>query len=145
MRITRRSAGSVTILALAGEIDAQSVRALGEKTDAVIETGCRRVVFSLGEMKFFNSVVFACLVTASRHLKDVDAELVVSAPSGTLQMMLEVLGLTGQVRVFPNDRAALAYFGEERDAVTASDGWRDPPRHSGSAGGQPAHGIRPCL
>ncbi len=145
MRIARKSAGNVTILALAGEIDANAVRALGEKTDTVVGTGCHRVVFSLGEMKFFNSAVFACLVTASRHLKDVDAELVVSAPSGTLQMMLETLGLTGQVKVFPSDRAALDYFAVERDDVTTPGAWFDTPRPSGSAGAQPTRGIRPCL
>ena len=68
-----------------------------------------------------------------------------TAPSGTLQMMLETLGLTGQVRVFPSDRAALDYFAVERDDVTTPGAWYDTPRPSGSAGAQPTHGIRPCL
>jgi len=145
VRIARKSAGNVTILALTGEIDTDGVRALGEKTDAVVGTGCHRLVFSLSNVRFFNSAVFACLVTASRHLDDVDAELVVSASSGTLQLMLEALGLSGQVRVFPNDRAALAYFGEEGSEVTVHRVLLEPPRQPGSAGAQPTHGIRPCL
>jgi len=45
-------AGDVTILACAGAIDADSVRALGEKTDALVQTGCHRLVLSLGEVEF---------------------------------------------------------------------------------------------
>ncbi|MHC4974611.1 MAG: STAS domain-containing protein [Planctomycetota bacterium] len=115
MRIARRTAGNVTILALAGEFDDDGVRALGEKTDAVVEKGCHRLVFSLGNVRFFNSTVFGNLVTASRHLKDVNAELVVSAPSDVVQRMLDTLGLARQLRVFPDDRAALAYFREGDD------------------------------
>jgi len=143
VRIARKTAGSVTILALAGEIDSDGVRALNENTDMVVETGCHRLIFSLGSVRFFNSAVFGCLVTASRHLEDVDAELVVSAPSGMLRKTFEVLGIARQLRVFPDDRAALAYFGEEGDDSTSLGARLDPPRPSGSAGVRPAELPRP--
>jgi anti-anti-sigma factor len=129
VRIARKTAGSVTILALTGEFDAEGVRALDEKTDAVVKRGCHRLVFSLGNVRFFNSAVFANLVTASRHLRDVNAELVVSARSDMLQMTLETLGLAGQLRVFPDERAALAYFGEEGDEFKALAEWIRPPHY----------------
>ena len=142
MRIERKTAGNVTILTCAGTIDADGVRALGEKADAVVQTGCRRLVFSLGDVKFFDSTVLDRLTTAARRLKEVQGKAVISGSFGTLRM-LRSLGLAKRVRIFPHDRAALAYFGEEGGDVTGSGSRLEPPRPSDSAGSWPEEHPRP--
>ncbi|MHC4138179.1 MAG: STAS domain-containing protein [Planctomycetota bacterium] len=139
MRIEPRAAGNVTILACAGAIDADSVRVLGEKTDAVVETGCRRLVLSLGEVEFYDSTLVARLATASQRLEDVKGEMVISASLATLQL-LRTLGIAKKLKVFTNDRAALSYFDEAGDGLGAR---LEPPRPSGSPGAWPEEHPRP--
>jgi len=142
VRIERKTSGNVTILTCAGAIDADGVRALGEKADAVVQTGCRRLVFSLGDVKFFDSTVLDRLTLAARRLREVEGKAVISASSGTLRL-LRSLGLAKRVRVFLHDRAALAYFGEEGGDVTGSGARLAPPRPSDSAGAWPEQHPRP--
>jgi anti-anti-sigma factor len=141
VRIERKTAGNVTILELAGAIDADGVRALDESTDAVVEAGCRRLVFSLGAAEFFDSRVVTCLTTASKRLKGVKGKVVVSA-SSDIRQMLQTLGLAPQLKVFPDDRAALAHFGEDGDALgVGALLYPRPP--SGSEGAWPEEHPRP--
>jgi len=134
VRIERKTAGSVTILACAGTLDDYGMRALGEKTGAVVGAGCHRLVVNFGEMNSFNSTLLANLITASHRMKAVAGELVVAAAPSPLQKTIETLGLNKMFKFFPDDRAALAYFGEEGGDFTGSGGWLEPPRPSDSAG-----------
>jgi len=143
VRIERKTAGSVTILACAGEFDGDGVRALDEKTGTVVGTGCHRLVVSLGEMKSFDSTALACLISVCRRLNYVDGEVVVSSASGFLQTTIKTLGLTEVLKVFPDDRAALDYFGEDGGDFTGSGARREPPRPSDSAGAWPEEHPRP--
>jgi anti-anti-sigma factor len=115
MRIERRTVGDLTVLACTGAIDADGVRALGAKTDTAVETGCQRVVIRLDDVTFSDSRALAHVVTECRRLEDGDGEVVFSASTSNRQM-LKTLGLAGQLKVFPDEKAALAHFGEDGSA-----------------------------
>jgi len=111
VRIDRKTAGDVTILAFAGEMDSDNLPAAREATDGVITAGCDRLVFNLGELAFINSSALAYLITVHKRVKSMDGELVFSAPSRFFQTTIRHLGLEGEFRVFPDDQAALEHFG----------------------------------
>ncbi|MHC4974615.1 MAG: STAS domain-containing protein [Planctomycetota bacterium] len=137
MRIERRTSGDVTVLSCAGAIDADGVRRLRKQTGAAVETGCQQVVVSLGDVAFSDSQALAHLVTASQRPGDGGGEVVFSASSGNRQM-LKTLGLSGQLKVFPDDQAALAHFGEDGAALGLK---LQRPLGWGRAG--PEEGARP--
>ena len=56
MKIDRKTAGDVTILTFAGELDSDNLPAAREETDGVIQSGCDRLVFNLGVIVLANSV-----------------------------------------------------------------------------------------
>ncbi|MHC4819253.1 MAG: STAS domain-containing protein [Planctomycetota bacterium] len=143
MKIERKTAGSVTILACAGAIDVDSVGALSENTDAVVGMGCRRLVVSLGDLEFASSAMLASLIMAHRRLSEVDGEVVISAASVFLAKTIKTLGLDQALKIFPDDRAALAHFGAEGGDFTASGARLKPPRPSGSEGAWPEEHPRP--
>jgi anti-anti-sigma factor len=141
VRIERQAAGDVTVLACTGAIDTEGVRALGENTAAVVETGCHRLVLSLRDVEFYDSTAVVRLAAASKHIEEAKGEMVISAPLSTLRM-LRVLGLTKELKVFSNDAAALDYFIE--DATGPGVGARlKPPRPSQSDGAWPEEHPRP--
>jgi len=141
VRIERETTGDVTVLACEGAVDDEGVRALDETTDAVVETGCHRLVLSLRGVEFYDSTVVARVASASERLEKVKGEMVISAPLSTLQM-LRTLGLARKLKVFTNDMAALDYFGEDGNGLGV--GARlEPPPPSGSAGAWPEEHPRP--
>ena len=111
MKIDRKTAGDVTILAFAGEMDSDNLPAAREETDGVITAGCDRLVFNLGELAFINSSALAYLITVHKRVKSMDGELVFSAPSRFFQTTIKHLGLEGEFKVFQDDQAALEHFG----------------------------------
>ena len=111
MKIDRKTAGDVTILAFAGEMDSDNLPKAREETDSVITAGCDRLIFNLGELAFINSSALAYLITVHKRVKSMNGELVFSAPSRFFQTTLRHLGLEGEFKIFPDDQAALDHFG----------------------------------
>jgi anti-sigma B factor antagonist len=116
MRIDRKTAGAVTILAFTGELDADNLPAAREETDELIQAGADRLVLNLGQLNFINSSSLAYLITVHKRVKSMGGALVFSQPSGFFQMTIKHLGLEREFTVFPDDRAALEHFGESGDA-----------------------------
>jgi len=116
MKIDRRTAGSVTILAFTGEIDSGDLSAARAETDGVIEEGCDRLILNLGQLGFLNSTALAYLISVHKRVQSMSGELVFSEPSSFFQTTIRHLGLEREFTVFPDDRAALAHFGEPADA-----------------------------
>jgi anti-sigma B factor antagonist len=108
----RRAVGNVTILSFAGELDSDNLPAAREETDGVIQSGCDRLVFNLGELAFLNSSALAYLITVHKRVKSMGGQLVFSAPSRFFQTTIKHLGLEGEFTVFPDDQAALEHFGQ---------------------------------
>ena len=109
MKIERKTAGNVTILAFTGEFDAFNLPTVGEKIDQLIQKGCTHLVFNLRLLKFINSSALGYLIKTAKRLKELDGELVLSEPSSSFQF--------DQIfRIYPNDQEAVKYFHDRDEA-----------------------------
>jgi len=110
MKIERKTAGNVTILAFTGEFDAFNLPQVGEKIDTLIQKGCMHLVFNLRLLKFINSSALGYLIKTAKRLKELDGELVLSEPSKFFQTTIKTLGIDQIFRIYPDDQEALKYF-----------------------------------
>ena len=110
MKIDRKTVGNVTILAFTGEFDTFNLPTISEKLDALIQTGCTRLVFNLRLLKFVNSSALGYLIKTHRRLRELDGELVLAEPSKFFQSTIMTLGIDEIIKVFPNDDDAVKYF-----------------------------------
>jgi len=110
MKIDRKTAGDVTLLAFTGEFDAFNLPTISEKIDALIQSGVSRLVFNLHLLKFINSSALGYLIKTSKRLKELDGELVLSEPSKFFQSTIATLGIDQIFKIFPNDEEAVKYF-----------------------------------
>jgi anti-sigma B factor antagonist len=110
MKIERKTAGNVTILAFTGEFDAFNLPTISEKIDALIQGGCNRLVFNLHLLKFINSGALGYLIKTHKRLRELDGELVLSEPSKFFQTTIKTLGIDQIFKVFENDTEAVKYF-----------------------------------
>jgi anti-sigma B factor antagonist len=139
MKIERKTAGNVTILTFVGEFDAYNLPGVSEKIEALIETGCRRLVFNLRLLKFINSTALGYFIKTAKRLKELDGELVLAEPSKFFQTTIKTLGIDQVFRIYPNDQEAVKYFHyRDEDGGTAGMPARlDPQRPSGSGTAPP--------
>jgi len=110
MKIERKTAGNVTILAFTGEFDAFNLPQVGEKIDTLIQKGCTHLVFNLRLLKFINSSALGYLIKTAKRLKELDGELVLSEPSKFFQTTIKTLGIDQIFRIYPDDQEAVKYF-----------------------------------
>ncbi|MHC4550882.1 MAG: STAS domain-containing protein [Planctomycetota bacterium] len=110
MKIERKTAGNVTILAFTGEFDAFNLPQVGEKIDALIHTGCTHLVFNLRLLKFINSSALGYLIKTHKRLRELDGELVLAEPSKFFQTTIKTLGIDQIFKIFPDDQEAVKYL-----------------------------------
>jgi anti-anti-sigma factor len=111
----QQTVGNVTVLALAGEFDAAADRSTLGEIDALIPN-CKRLVFNFRELTFMNSSALGYLLKTLKALRDEGGDLVFSEAARSFHNIVEIYGLGHLFKVFPDDRAALAHFGETGDA-----------------------------
>lgn len=128
MKIERKTAGNVTILAFTGEFDAFNLPQVGEKIDVLIQKGCLHLIFNLRLLKFINSSALGYLIKTAKRLKELEGELVLSEPSKFFQTTIKTLGIDQIFKIYPNDQEAVKYFHDEsgkqsesNDAVPVDD------------------------
>jgi len=112
MKIARKRHGTVTILALAGEFDTDTLPGISRSVDTLIEDGASRFVFNLGALDFIDSSAIGYLIKTRKLLMEQKGEFVISEPSKFFRTTVSALGIDHIIKIFPDDEAALAYFGE---------------------------------
>lgn len=119
MKIDRRQAGDVVILAFTGEFDAFNLPTISEKINVLIEKGTTQLVFNLHLLKFINSSALGYLIKVSKQLRELEGELALSQPSKFFQSTVSTLGLDQIFKIFPSDEEAVHYFAGGEDVVLA--------------------------
>ncbi len=110
MRIERKTAGEVTVLALTGDLDSNSVQSVDEQLNAFIEAGARKLVFNLSGLRFTHSAGLGLMIKTHRRLGDDGGKLVFSEPSKFFTSMISAVGLDNLFEAFPTDAEATAHL-----------------------------------
>jgi len=96
------------ILHLKGEFDTIFCPLVEKEIEALLESGVQRVALNLRLTKFINSTALGAIVKARKRLSQAGGELVLSHPSPFVRDAIQKVGLDKIVRVFEDDRAAVA-------------------------------------
>ena len=120
MKIDRKTAGNVTILAFTGEFDAFNLPTISEKLDALIKGGNKRLVFNLRLLKFINSSALGYLIKTHKRLRELDGELVLAEPSKFFKSTISTLGIDQIFKIFTTDDEAVKYFHDAGGEETGS-------------------------
>jgi anti-sigma B factor antagonist len=96
------------ILHLKGEFDTIYCPVLEREIDSLVDGGIQRVALNMRLTKFINSTALGAIVKARKRLSQAGGELVISHPSPFTRDVISKVGLDKIVRVFEDDRAAIA-------------------------------------
>ena len=114
MEIEERTKGDVTFLALDGQFEAFSLPMFSEKVEALLADGVRRICVNCKNLSFITSTALGYLVEAGTRLKDLDGELVFSAPSRFFASAFRTLQLNVLFEIFESDAEAASHFAPKR-------------------------------
>jgi anti-anti-sigma factor len=121
MKLTKQVRGDAALLTVQGEFDSFVCNPFIEQIDRLAEEGVTLVALSMKGIKFINSTGVGCIIKSRKKLKELDGDLVIARPSGFVRESLESLGLTGVLKVFDTDEAALQHF-KASDGVDMGEG-----------------------
>jgi anti-sigma B factor antagonist len=108
LKISSRSQGERTVLALAGEIDLYTApRLQTELTRALADTGSAQIIVDMSAVEFCDSTGMNVLLAAHRLAAERGGDLALAAPRPPVRKILEVTGLYSVFTVH-DDLAALS-------------------------------------
>ncbi|MBW3615398.1 MAG: STAS domain-containing protein, partial [Actinobacteria bacterium] len=93
LRIEACGNGSVTRLAVFGEVDAASAPELEAWLSQAASAGCAEVVLDLSGLEFIDSSGLSVLVSAHKQLRDAGAQLVIASPPPPARRIFDISGL----------------------------------------------------
>ena len=108
LKVSSRSQGDHTVVAVSGEIDLYTApRLQGELATAVTGAGPARVVVDMAGVDFCDSTGMNVLLAALRRARERGGDLVLAGPRPAVRKILQVTGLESVFTVL-DDPAALA-------------------------------------
>lgn len=94
LRVSSRTHGDHTVVAVAGEIDLYTApRLQGALTAVVMGEGAARVVVDMAGVEFCDSTGMNVLLAALRRARERGGELVLAGPRPAVRKILQVTGL----------------------------------------------------
>ncbi len=97
-----RVQGSTAFIYGGSALDADLGGGLEEKMEKLIESGVRRIVLTLGPMKFMHYTLFAGLLATQRRLEQVGGDLVLAEVPWFVRQSLTDLGVLHRFALVPN-------------------------------------------
>ncbi len=107
MDITTEDRGGVTVVAARGDINAAGCARLERELVSRIETGQKRLVLDLGEVRYVSSAGLRVFLIATKRIGP-GGSFVLARPSPSVRGVLELAGFLSVVKVAPDVDAAVA-------------------------------------
>jgi len=112
------------LVSFSGPIDAKNIHLFQAQMDALRQRHYRRFVLQMGEVRYINSTGLSYLINMVEDVQADGGALVLFNVQPKVKVILESMGLTGLLRVFPSKAAAVR---ELKAAVPARNVPAPPP------------------
>ena len=97
-----RRAGNTVFVYGGRALDVDNEGGLEELFEAQIEAGAKRIVLTMGDMKFFHYTLFAGLLATEKRLQAVKGDLVLAEVPWFVERTLHDLGMLHRFAIVPN-------------------------------------------
>lgn len=108
MELTEENANEVTIVAVAGRLDAAATRQLAEQLTALIGAGRSRLVIDVSRLDYIGSMGLRALLIACGHAAQAQGRLVLCGLTAPVQRVIELGGFGSSLDSYASRAEALA-------------------------------------
>jgi len=108
VELTEEAAGEVTVVAIAGRLDADSARQFGERLTTLIRTGQARLLIEASRLDYVGSLGLRALLIAARLAAQTQGRLVLCGLTAPVRRVIELGGFSGVFEDCASREEALA-------------------------------------
>jgi anti-sigma B factor antagonist len=110
MEIQTRSAGSVSVLDFAGNLDTNNSPAAESEVNHLLEGGHDKIIFNFNQLNFISSSGLRVLLATAKKLKMTGGKMVVCSLNDTVQEVFDISGFASILNMASNEEEALNSF-----------------------------------
>jgi len=111
MKITATPQGSVTVVAIDGNVDSLNAEQLTQAIALQLEQGRRQFVADLGAVPYTSTAGLRALLAAVKDSRRLGGDLRLAAAQPSVERVLSLSGFTGIIKTYPAVPEAVASFG----------------------------------
>jgi len=100
--------GDVQVYRFEGDFGSHNFWDVQAEIEAILESGCTRLVLNVGRMSFINSSALGYLIKIWKTLAPQGGRVVLSEPTEFVTRTMSVLGLDTVFAIYPDDETAVA-------------------------------------
>jgi anti-sigma B factor antagonist len=108
--VTHHEVGRRSVLAVAGEIDLDSVGALSAAVEAALAGGATDLWIDLTDTRFMDSSGLHLLLETRSRVRDLNRRLAIICPPGFVRRVFDIAGVSEHLPIY-DDRAAAHHAG----------------------------------
>lgn len=108
MRITEKTAGDATVLAIAGKLDTHTSPDAQDRLIKLIDGGASNVVIDLEALDYISSIGFRVLLMAAKRLQGDGGALRLCGIRGNVKEVFDISGFATVFDIYDDQDAALA-------------------------------------
>jgi anti-anti-sigma factor len=110
MRIATREEGALTVVEVAGRLDAATAPEFEQRCAASIDGGCHRIILDFAALEYISSAGLRSILTTAKRLKNLGGGIAVYGLAGVVK---EVFAISGFDALMPSTGT----FEEARKAI----------------------------
>lgn len=114
MRVSTRKEDWLTILGVAGELDAATAPRLREQLEQCLSGGCRWLLVDLHDLEYIDSTGLGLLIGAAKLLAEAGGDLTIACPRPNVMRVFEISGTGSLLHVKTEEVQARCYLAERR-------------------------------
>jgi anti-anti-sigma factor len=108
MELTEEAVDDVTIVAVAGRLDAVAAKQFGEHLTALIRAGCSRLLIEASKLDYIGSLGLRALLIAAHLATETKGRLALCGLTAPVRRVIELGGLGDILAGYPTREEALA-------------------------------------
>jgi len=109
--LSTRADGAVTVVAVAGTVDAVTAPRLAEALQAEVDAGRHRLVADLAAASYVSSAGLRAFLATVKQARAAGGDLCLAAVQPSVHQVFDLAGFTAIVRFFDDVDGAVAAFG----------------------------------
>jgi anti-anti-sigma factor len=114
-----RNSGDVSVIALSGEFDVYSSRAVKDELDSLFKSGRKGVVVNLERVTSIDATAIGVLIGALSRARPLGGSLSIVTGAPRMKRLFQGLGLLKAISLFEKEEDAVAAFAAESGAGAA--------------------------
>jgi anti-anti-sigma factor len=110
LEVTSRRDGPLGVLTLVGEARLETSEAIRTKGAALLSTGATHLLVDVRSLAFVDSASLGALIELQSRISETGGRMILLGPTERVKRVIGVTGLSGHLRVAPDEATARAQF-----------------------------------